>query len=124
MPRVTRYFLIGCMATFADIAVFSLFFNFLSFSLIILNIVSFQFAIVVNFILGRYFVFQDKNGRTQIIYFTGVYLVSAFGLVLNTTVLFISVTYLEMDHIISKTFAAIPVFVWNYLARTQKIYIK
>lgn len=122
MSRLIRYIFVGGVSAFVDISVFIGLTLLIKADIFVSNAVSFHFALIANFFLGKAFVFFDKNQKLQRNYFLGVYLVSASGMMINTVILYLLIEIFFCEPSISKVISAIPVFAWNYLIRIFRIY--
>lgn len=79
------------------------------------NAAGFIAAATNNFYVNKKWTFKDKSPRflRQYIAFVAI---SVVGLLLNTVVLFVLFQYWKIPFYISKAFAIVIVFMWNFIA--------
>src|SRR5208283_269723 len=77
-----KYGIVGCLGTAVDLGSLYLFVDYLHIPLLVATAISFMLAVINNFILNKYWTFQNKNSniRKQFIKFM---LVSITGLFLT-----------------------------------------
>lgn len=84
-------------------------------------IISFLASLVVNYILSIKWVFDVNKKQTlkDVIIFT---VLSTFGLLINSIVMYLSVEQLKIHYMVGKLIATFVVMVWNFV--TRKIFIE
>jgi len=122
MIQVARYFGVGAVAAFIDISLFWFFAGYLGFHYMIVGTLSFILATATNYVLSIRYVFESgvrfaRHHEVMLVFF-----VSAVGLVLNQSVLFVCIGLLQSNLLLSKILATAMVFVWNYNARSRFIF--
>ena len=110
-----KYSIVGCLGTAVDLASLYVFVDLLHIYLLISTAMSFMLAVINNFILNKYWTFQNKssNIRNQFIKFL---IVSTIGLVLTEGFMAFFVYGLKIWYISSKLITSVLVLMWNFLA--------
>lgn len=111
-----RYLFVGGIAAFADWAIFAFFAIGLSLDYIPIAVIGFLVATLINYSLSIRFVFVGGR-HAQRVEVSLVFLVSAFGLLLNVAALFALMKLLLMHPMLAKVLATAAVFAWNFGAR-------
>lgn len=120
--RVVKYLLVGGLAAATDISLFTLFNIYFSLGIATASMLSFVFAVTVNYYLGVLITFDSKVRFRRHEEFALVFFVSASGLLLNIGCTYLFVEMLNRGPVIAKVLAALPTFVWNYLLRRNFIF--
>ena len=120
--RIVRYFIVGGIAACVDVGIFVVFAKLLGWNYLAVAAVGFIIATFVNYLLSIRHVFESgvRFGRREEIAL--VYLVSAIGLIVNQTVLYVGIGILGLEMISTKLAATAIVFVWNYSARARLVF--
>ncbi len=85
------------------------------------TMIAFLVATFVNFLLGRKFAFSKKSeGTAKEAFF--VFLVSFIGLLINLGLMYLFVSLLFWNEMLSKIFATGIAFFWNFFSRKRLIY--
>jgi putative flippase GtrA len=113
------YALVGILSSTVDLGGFWLFSK-LGFTILVSSAASFSLATGINFVLCRRYVFKPAKNN-QLNQLLRLFSVSIVGLLLNTFVVYLLVTFLSTFPIIAKIFAIAVVFIWNFLGR--KIFV-
>lgn len=84
------------------------------------NSIAFSSAVVVNYLLSRYWVFEPGrfDVQTEFIAFVSLAFV---GLGLNYLIMWLAIERMEMHYIMAKMMAIVIVIAWNYT--TKKFFI-
>ena len=77
----------------------------------------------VNWLVGRLLVFKDNAGSI-VREIVGVYIASVVGLLLNLGIMWVAVSVLSFNEMISKVVATGIVFIYNFAVRKLVIYKK
>lgn len=120
--KIVRYFFVGGIAAGVDLAIFFLFAKLLGFHYILVSSCGFLVATFVNYALSVRLVFQSGarfSKRQEIVF---LYLVSGVGLALNQAVLYVMVSVVTAELMLSKLTATVCVFFWNYYLRNAYIF--
>ncbi len=113
MNRFYKFIMVGVINTILDISIFvTLIYFFGTQNVILFNIFSYSVGIICSFFLNGKFTFNDKN--LFITKFIKLYLSSSFGMLINTLIIFITITLFGMNVILSKIIATIIVVMYNY----------
>jgi putative flippase GtrA len=119
---IIRYFFVGGFAALSNLASFALFQELLHINYLIAAVLSFIIATLINYYLSIKFVFQSgtRFGKKHEMFWT--YIVSLIGLALNMAILYICVSMLFLNAIVSQVIAIGLVFFWNYFARKRFVF--
>lgn len=115
--RFIKFGLVGFLGMLVDFSVTWALKEKLSVNKYVSNATGFTAAVFFNYALNRVWTFQshDQNVQGQLLKF---FLVSLFGLLLNSIILYVLVSKRKMDFYLSKFLTICIVFVWNYLANS------
>ena len=110
-----KYAIVGCMGTAIDLGSLYVFVEFLRINLLLAAAMSFILAVINNFLLNKYWTFQNKssNIRKQFIKFL---IVSMIGLLLTELFMSLLVYGLKIWYMASKLVTSGLVLMWNFLA--------
>ena len=122
MKNPPGYFVVGGVAAAFDLVFFLLFCTWLGFNYLLVGVLGFILATLVNYALSIRWVFESgrRFGRRSEI--AAVYLVSLIGLGLHSIVLLVAVSRIGMDKLFGKLVATGLVFIWNYGARHYYVF--
>jgi putative flippase GtrA len=120
--RIIRYFFVGAAAAAVDIGVFVILAKAFGLPWFPVALFSFILATLVNYQLSIRHVFSSGVRFAQHHELALVFLVSAAGLVVNQTVLWLLIEKLSWDLVVSKVGATGLVFFWNYTVRRYFIF--
>lgn len=90
---------------------------------LIATVLSLAIGIVLNWLGSRYYVFGASHHSAKK-EFALVGITSLFGVILQTSIVFISVDTLDQAPLLGKIVAIIITFFWNYIVRKKYIYYK
>lgn len=120
--RISRYLLVGGVATGVDFVLFAVMFKGLAIGWMLAGIISFCFATLVNYSLSIRFVFSSgvrfQSGQEILL----VFIVSGAGLVVNQAVLGALIGGTGWDPLLAKIGATSSVFFLNYGVRRYFIF--
>lgn len=122
MKNLPHYFVVGAAAAAVDISFFLVFSTWLRFNYLLVGIVGFVIATLVNYALSIRWVFQSGQRFGRHAEILSVYVVSAIGLGLHATILYWAVARLDLPGIVGKIVATGLVFFWNYAARNYYVF--
>lgn len=115
MKRFLTYLSIGIFDTLLDIIIFTTLisvFGTQPINIIIFNPFSYSIAIVCSFFLNGRFTFKDEHLTLKKFY--KLYISSTFGMILNTSIVYVLITLIGSNTIISKILASCIVVFYNY----------
>jgi putative flippase GtrA len=120
--KLVRYFLVGGTAALVDLALFAVGAKLMSLPYLPVAAGSFVVATFVNYFLSVRHVFESgvrfaKQGEIGL-----VFAVSALGLVVNQTILWVAVAKFGIELLAAKLAATAVVFFWNYAIRRYHIF--
>jgi dolichyl-phosphate beta-glucosyltransferase len=109
-----KYSVVGVSGTIVDLGTLYIFVDFLHIPVLLATAISFILAVINNFILNKYWTFQNKssNVRKQFIKFL---IVSVIGLLLTEMFMALFVYVLKIWYLISKLLTSAIILVWNFL---------
>lgn len=120
--RIGRYFLVGAVSAAVDFGVYSLLVLIVSAHYLLAGALGFVIATAVNYRLSVRYVFDAGIAFTPTCEVVAVFGVSAIGLLIHQTVLFLSVDLLGMHLLLGKICATGSTFFWNYLGRSRFVF--
>jgi putative flippase GtrA len=120
--RLVKYLVVGGTAAVTDISLFAFFTIYFGMGIATASVVSFLFAVVVNYYLGILIIFDSKVRFRRYEEFSLVFLVSASGLLLNIGCTYLFVHLTDFAPVIAKVLAALPTLGWNYTLRRNFIF--
>jgi putative flippase GtrA len=120
--KLVRYFLVGSVSAVIDLSIFGLCVKIWGLPWFPVAICSFVLATAVNYVLSVQHVFESGVRYSRRNEITLVFLVSAIGLVINQTALWVLIESYDLDELVSKVLASGSVFFWNYSARNSHIF--
>ena len=84
------------------------------------SVVSFALSSLLNYLLNYYFTFQSNaNHNIAMIRF---FLVASIGLIMNASIMYLLVEYLDFHYIISQLAATVTVLFWNFIIHKKWTY--
>lgn len=110
-----NFICVGIINTVVDISIFTtiiFFFGTQQLNIIIFNIFSYSVGVVCSFFLNGRYTFRDKQLTLKKFY--KLYASSSFGMVLNTLIVYVLMTIIGINTVISKIFAAFIIVIYNY----------
>ena len=122
LKSVSRYFVVGGIATVVDVGLFMLFAQGLGYPYLRVAAATFVVATLVNYVLSVRFVFVSGLKFTRRWEIAMVFAVSAVGLGLNQAILWACVELGGLPLLFSKLAATAVVFCWNYLGRRHLVF--
>jgi len=124
IPDIILYFFVGGIAALTDLFIFYVFANQLGFNYLLITIIGFVVATFVNYLLSIKFVFHTgaRYARGAEIIIT--YMVSAIGLIVHISVLFLLIDFLQFEKMLSKIIAIVSAFMFNFLLRKYYVFKK
>jgi putative flippase GtrA len=110
-----KFCLVGLGNTIIDYFFYLLLNRFLGVYFLYANLISVAIAMTASFIFNKYWTFRDKgsNIKTQYLKFAGVNLIY---FILNNSMVFALVKYLQLYDLLAKVIAIIVGLLWNFCA--------
>lgn len=87
------------------------------------NILAFSFAVIINYLLSRYWVFERGRLSTRV-EFSAFVIVSIIALGINQSVLYALAKMLLLNYIIAKILAILVTILWNFTAKKYLVFKK
>lgn len=115
MKQFLTFISIGIFDTLLDISIFTTLisvFGTQPINIIIFNPFSYSIAIVCSFFLNGKFTFKDEHLSLKKFY--KLYASSTFGMILNTSIVYVLITLIGSNTVLSKIFASCIVVFYNY----------
>jgi putative flippase GtrA len=120
--RIVKYFFVGGIAAIMDIGLFYLGAGVARWNYLIVGIISFTLATLVNYFISVQVVFQSGLRFSRTYELLLVFLVSCVGLLVNQAILYICISRLLIGLLPAKLLATVGVFVWNYQLRSRFVF--
>jgi putative flippase GtrA len=120
--KIVKYFFVGSLAGIVDLSLFTFFAVFLDFNYMIVSMCSFIVATSTNYLLSIIHVFESGARFSKKKEIFAVFFVSGIGLLVNQAILYSAVEMLLIGKFFAKLLANVPVFFWNYSARSFFIF--
>ena len=122
LKSVSRYFVVGGIATVVDVGLFMLFAQQMGLPYLRVAAGTFVLATLVNYFLSVRFVFVSGLRFRAHWEVALVFVVSGFGLAINQAILWLCVEKAAANLLLSKVAATGTVFFWNYFARRRFVF--
>lgn len=119
-----RYVLAGGVATLADLSVYLFLVKLLAVHYLVGNPCGFSMGMVVNYLLGIWWVFAHRRLRSKQVEFLIFVLVGVVGLGISELCLYVGVRILGIHDVLSKIGSIIPVLAWTFSARKLLLFRK
>lgn len=119
--RAIRFLIAGLFSAGLEIALLIAFVETYDVPLLYANGVAFLIVNVINYILSRYWVFNNRTRRKRVQFAMFMFFVTC-GLILNQIVLWVLADNLSLDYRLSKVAAIGAVVVWNFFTRNNVIF--
>ncbi|MEI7733817.1 MAG: GtrA family protein [Ferruginibacter sp.] len=113
LVRLAKFGMVGCTGIGIDFSVTWLCKEKLKWNKYVANSTGFSFAVVNNYLLNRYYTFQNNDPGISL-QFLKFLLISMIGLALSTGLLFLIQKNTRLNFYISKAIVIGLVFIWNY----------
>lgn len=112
------YIIFGGIAAVVDVGLLVIFTSLLGIWYFYSAIASYTIGMIVNYILNKYFNFQNKSRRIVLQF--GIFAsVAAVGLLLNQIILYVLVDLAGMWYLTAKFFALAVVMVWSFFGHKE-----
>jgi putative flippase GtrA len=118
--RLRRYFIMAVTIVCIELAIFQALYQLIN-NYIVATTLSFVIAVVLNWIGSRVLVF-GASSHNPVKEFVMVFIASIVGLLIQVSVVFVSVEILLLYPFIGKSLSILFSFFWNYLFRSRIIY--
>ena len=122
LPQVLLYFFVGGVAALTDLMIFFVMTELMGFNYILVSLLGFLIATLVNYKLSILVVFESEVRFKRSIEILFVYTVSSVGLAVHIITLYIFIDLLTIDKMISKVSAIFVAFIFNYLLRKHYVF--
>lgn len=123
MKRFLTFISIGIFDTLLDISIFTTLISVFGnqpINIILLNPFSFSIALICSFFLNGRFTFKDEHLTLKKFY--KLYASSTFGMILNTSIVYVLITLIGSNAIVSKILAACIIVFYNYTMARKYIF--
>lgn len=117
-----RYIWVGGIAAIVNIGMLYVFTDIIHLYYLFSNVLSFTLGLLVNYILSKKFVFQEKVTMNRMKEFIIYAIIGIIGLGIDTGLIWVFTSGLSIYYLISKIISTMIVFIWNFVAR--KIFYK
>lgn len=117
--KIIRFAIVGGIATIIDFVFLYIFKEFLNFSVIIANTLSFIISVTYNYIASVTWVFDVDSNKDKKMQFILFIVFSVLGLIINNIVLYILSDKFNLYYLISKVIATVIVMFFNFVTRKK-----
>ena len=107
----------GGIAAIVNIGMLYVFTDLFKIYYIISNILAFILGLVVNYLLSKKFVFQEKTSITKKKEFIIYAIIGVIGLGIDTILVWLFTSLCSIYYLLSKVISTLLVFIWNFVAR-------
>ena len=115
------YFIVGGLATIVEWGAFYLLSSIFKLHYATATSLAFILSTGANWLVGRLILFRDSKQNTAK-ELVKIYMVSIIGLLMNITIMFITIEKIGIQRMNSKIIATGIVFIWNFVIRNLVIY--
>ncbi len=112
-----RYIFVGGIATLIDFGLLYLFTEYAKIFYLVSTILSFTVSVIVHNFLSMNWVFKGRASGKKWFEFAAFTVIALIGLGLNVLLMWIFTEHFRFYYLLSKVFATILVFLWNFIAR-------
>ena len=112
-----RYFFVGGVAAVVNIGMLFIFTDVCHIYYLVSNIISFTLGLIVNYILSKLLVFQDKVSLSTSKEFIIYAIIGVVGWGIDTLLMSIFTDTFNIYYMLSKIISTLLVFIWNFGAR-------
>ncbi len=112
-----RYIFVGAIATLIDFGLLYLFTEYAKIFYLVSTILSFTASVIVHNFLSMNWVFKGRASGKRWFEFAAFTVIALIGLGLNVLLMWIFTEHFRFYYLLSKVFATILVFLWNFIAR-------
>ncbi len=120
--QLFRYVFVGGFAYLVDWGTMYLLMYYMSVPYLWAASGGFILGLAVNYIISRYWIFQQSQFKSRTLEFVSTGLIGLVGLFLNGLFIWILVEYFGVLPIWAKPLAAVPIFLWNFLGRRLLVF--
>lgn len=119
--QILKFGVVGASAFIIDYSILYFLTEYLGVYYLLSSIISFIASLIFNYILSIKWVFDVNKKQTikDVIIFI---VLSAFGLLINTFVMWLSVDVLKIHYMVGKIVATFIVMIWNFV--TRKLFLE
>lgn len=113
--KIVKYILAGGFATFSNLLILFVLVSYLNIWYLISSMVSFCAAVVISYLLQKFFVFQDYRKKEIYRQFLNFFIYNLIMLVFNTLLMYFFVDILNIWYLLAQATAAIIGAFMNYI---------
>lgn len=112
---VVRYGIVGGIGTLIHFLVLLLLVRAYSLSPILASAIGFMVVLLLSYQLNKYWTFNQINTVDKSSRFIKYTVVSGCGLILNTSVMYVSIEWLHLNYVIGQALVIVVVPIFNYI---------
>ncbi len=124
IAQFLKYGLVGGIAFVLDVGVLYACTEYVGLHYVVSATIAFIAGLLCNYLLSVTWVFEERamsNRTAELLVFSGIGLI---GLALNDGLIWLLTERAGFYYIVSKVVAAVVVFLWNFFARRQVLFVK
>jgi putative flippase GtrA len=122
--KIAKYLFVGATAAACDLFLFLILFKFYDLNWFYSSLFSFIFATILNYQLSILFVFKSGVRFRKKLELLIIFGISGVAVLINQLLLYILISNTNINIVISKILTTSFVFLWNYSARSNFVFIK
>jgi putative flippase GtrA len=115
--QAAKYFVVGGFCTLLDFSLLYGLTHYLNMHYVLSSIISFMSGTILNYFLCTFWIFKIRIVENQNLEFFYYAVITAFGLGINTFLIWAITEYLSFNFMYSKVLATFVTFWWNFGAR-------
>lgn len=112
---IVRYGIVGVMGTLIHFLVLLLLVRNYALSPILASSLGFIVVLLISYQLNKYWTFNQQKTQDKSTQFLKYSVVSGCGLILNTSVMYVSIEWLHLHYVIGQALVIVVVPIFNYI---------
>jgi putative flippase GtrA len=123
VPKIVRYIISGIAATFTNLCMLFALVHFLYVQYLVASIGAFIFGFCVSFILQKFWTFNNREWSRAHFQLTLYLMVALVGLLINTFLIYIFVSWLNLWYLLGQFIANAIVATMSYFAYKKLVFV-
>lgn len=120
--QIFKFVIVGGIATIIDWVIYYIVYNFLKVNPLVANIISFSVSVIYNYMASVKWVFNVDENKSKRKMFVEFMVFSILGLLLTELLLWLFISKLSINEMVSKIISTAIVMVFNFV--TRKIFLE